>query len=270
MRVDFLNSASSYASHGWPVFPLGENSKIPAIKGGAGVKEATIDYAVIKSWAEAYPHANVGIACGELSGVLVIDLDPRNGANESISKLSMRGYVFPECPVAQTGGGGRHLFFRFDPKIGNSKDKIGKGIDIKSTGGYVVGAPSVVPRKDNAGTGCYRWLREPWGVHIPRLPIWASSMLAPAPRPHYAPDLSKHEGTIRGLLDFLGKANSGERNNRLYWCSRRAAEMVKQHRVSEGGAVSQLIAASAAIGLPHKEALATIKSAFDATNGGSS
>lgn len=269
MVADFCAMALSYAESGFAVFPLAPHSKIPAIRGGSGVKEATKDSATIKAWWRRFPDANVGIACGEPSGIVVIDVDPRNGGSETITRLSMRGHVFPDCPTAVTGGGGRHLFVRFDPRIGNSKDKIGKGIDVKSTGGYVVAAPSFVPCTDGRGTGHYRWLRRPSETRIPRVPIWASTLLVPPPRPPQSKvPLMDGPRNIHGLIKFLTAAGSGERNNRLYWCSRRVAEMVRAHQVAEGGAVSQLLAASAAVGLPPKEAAATIRSAFIATYGG--
>lgn len=269
MSADFCASAIAYANAGYAVFPLAPNSKIPAIRGGAGVKEATRDHAIIQLWGQRFPHANIGIACGEPSGIVVIDVDPRNGGSETITRLSMRGHVFPDCPTSVTGGGGRHLFFRFDPRINNSKDKIGKGIDVKSTGGYVVAAPSFVPCADGRGTGHYRWLRHPSEGHAPRLPIWASTLLAPPPRPPQSrTPIMDGPKNIHGLIKFLSSAGSGERNNRLYWCSRRVAEMVKAQQVAEGGAVSQLLSASVSVGLPPKEAAATIRSAFIAVYGG--
>src|SRR5690606_11868268 len=79
MRVDFLSVALRYAERGWHVFPLGANSKLPAIKGGHGVKDATTDECQIREWAKSVPHANVGLACGKPSGLFVVDIDPRNG-----------------------------------------------------------------------------------------------------------------------------------------------------------------------------------------------
>lgn len=265
--VDFKAAALRYVAIGWPVFPLAAQSKVPAIGGGSGVKEATTDVAKIEQWAQRYPRANIGLACGAPSGFVVIDIDPRNGGNSALAALAAKGRSFPPCPAARTGGGGVHLFFRFDARIANSKNKLGAGIDVKSTGGYVVGSPSFVKQKEGGGTGNYEWAVAPDSMTLPRLPIWLTTLLAPAPPP--APrDIigsasARSDGSVRGLTDFLARAPSGERNNRLYWCAKRLAEMVHANKVSEGSAVSQLLATAMQIGLPHKEAALTIRSAFN-------
>lgn len=265
MGVDFKSAAVEYAAMGWRSFPLAPGTKVPAIKGGAGVKDATHDRAQIDSWARRFPGSNIGLACGD-GAFVVIDIDPRNGADASMAAIAKRGYCFPPCPVAMTGGGGWHLFFAFDARIVNSHNRLGEGIDVKSSGGYVVASPSIVPPKPGAkGTGAYRWLVHPSAQPLPRLPIWAATMLAPPPRPaHRTVALVDTPKSINGLISYLSRAPAGERNNRLYWCACRAADMVKRHQISEGGAVSQLMAACAALGLPAKEAMGTIRSAFDA------
>lgn len=266
--ADFRTSALEYAAMGWPVFPLAAGMKIPAIgsaKGGKGVKDATTDVEVIAKWARDYPNANVGLACGEIAGFVVIDLDPRNGADKTLAALATKGRGFPDCPAARTGGGGAHLLFRHDARVINSKNKIGPGIDVKTTGGYIVAAPSFVKQpNDSHGDGHYRWIKHPRDVPVPRLPIWVASLLAPPPAPAKQiigplPDTPKN---IRSLVEFVAKSHTGDRNNRLYWGACRAADAVKAHYVSEGSAVEQLLSAAVSVGLPQKEALATIISAF--------
>ena len=40
-----------------------------------GVKDATTDRAIIKTWWKKWPDANVGIATGQPSGIFVLDVD---------------------------------------------------------------------------------------------------------------------------------------------------------------------------------------------------
>lgn len=265
--VDFKSAAVAYAGMGWPVFPLAVKAKIPAIAkaaGGNGVNDATTDMNLIMAWSKKYPHANVGIACGETSGLVVIDIDPRNGGNASLLALGAKGRAFPDCPIARTGGGGLHMLFRFDEKIINSKNKLGPGIDVKSSGGYIVGAPSEVLQPSGV-IGKYEWARHPVDVSPPRLPIWVSSMLAPIQRPpHLQP--SRMEGpttaNMTALVEFVRKSGKGDGNNRLYWAACRAAGMVREHKVSSASAVDQLLTAAVSRGTPFKKAHATIASAF--------
>ena len=77
----FLDAAFHLTSFGFKVFPLLPGSKIPAIAkrdGGQGCLDATDNEETIAGWAKRFPRANIGVACGLPSGVIVIDLDPRN------------------------------------------------------------------------------------------------------------------------------------------------------------------------------------------------
>lgn len=272
MVSDLLRAALAYVELGWPVLPLSTGLKVPAISakmGGRGVHNATTDADIVRGWWARWPSANIGLACGERSGFLVIDIDPRNGGDDSMAVLGARGYVFPDCPTSRTGGGGRHMLFQCDRRIGGSKDRLGPGIDVKSTGGYIVAVPSFVIPGDSRANGHYRWLRSPFDIAPPRLPIWCQTMLAPTPAPprRDVPRTEIEGKSIRGLLDFLAKSSAGERNKRLYWAACRAAEMAQQHHVSAAGAADQLLATALSLGTPRKEAERTIQSAFDSING---
>jgi hypothetical protein len=110
------------------------------------------------------------------SGIVVIDMDPRNGGNESLQALAAKGRVMPAGPRVRTGNGGAHHFFRFDPRITSSKNKLGAGIDVKSAGGYVVAAPSWTRKSDDGPGGHYVWEVSPFEVAIPRMPLWPTTI----------------------------------------------------------------------------------------------
>ena len=74
-----------------------------------GVKDATTDPEQIKSWWAASPDANIGIATGSESGILVLDIDPRNGGAESLKRLEKELGPLPNTVTTITGGGGQHL-----------------------------------------------------------------------------------------------------------------------------------------------------------------
>lgn len=262
MRVDFLSVALRYAERGWHVFPLGANSKLPAIKGGHGVKDATTDESQIREWAKSVPHANVGLACGKPSGLFVVDIDPRNGGERSIAELAAKGFAFPPVPIARTGGGGKHLFFRFDPRIANSKNRLGRGVDVKSTGGYVVAPPSRVRQADGS-VGKYEWIR---AGQLMAPPAWLLEKLAPpTPPPRFSSSNSSipSAGRIRDLLIAIENAPQGERNNTLYRIARCFGGLVYEHKMARERAESLLMASAVAAGLPSNEAIRTIRSGFD-------
>src|SRR5262245_34186061 len=79
-----LQAALSYARRGWLVLPL-HTARHGACACGHvpcpgkhprtahGVKEATIDEETIRRWWQQWPEANVGIATGAVSGLVVLD-----------------------------------------------------------------------------------------------------------------------------------------------------------------------------------------------------
>jgi len=175
----FLESALDLTQFGFKVFPLAYGEKIPAIparEGGKGCLDATDDEYVIEAWARRFPKANIGIACGLPSGIIVIDLDPRNGSDESIRKLASKKQTFPPTVTVKTANGGVHLYYAFEPSLKNSKSVLAPGIDVKTTGGYVVAPPSQLH-----GGKRYEWINSPLGDRFPRLPVWAVQALKPKP-----------------------------------------------------------------------------------------
>src|SRR6187399_1928561 len=80
-----LLAALGYAKRGWAVLPCRPRGKSPANK--HGFKDATTDKAaIVGAWA-ANPSANVGIATGAASKIVVLDVDPRNGGDASLAEL---------------------------------------------------------------------------------------------------------------------------------------------------------------------------------------
>jgi hypothetical protein len=275
MQVDFTKAASAYAEKlGWAVFPLVKGRKVPAIAksdGGKGVKDATRYLDDIERWGRKYPDANIGIACGIPSGIMVIDVDPRNGGPESLAALASKGQVLTPCPRARTGNGGWHFIYRYQPGIINSKSKLGPGIDIKTTGGYIVGAPSWIAKSEDGAGGQYQWEVSPLDVAVPRLPIWVSSRMTPRPAHAHPPSFAlpsfsgSSQDPVAPLIRYVQQSGTGRRNDSLYWASCRAAELIRSHKVGESATVNRLFQAALACGLDGKESIKTINSALKMT-----
>ena len=106
-----------------------------------GSLSATKSEDVVASWWAAAPSMNVGIATGAASGFDAVDIDPRDGGDETWdSFVAKNRATVPETVVQITGGGGSHILFEHDANV-NVKSP-GKGVQIKSTGGYIVAEPS--------------------------------------------------------------------------------------------------------------------------------
>ena len=178
---DGLAAALKYAARGWPVFPLQPRGKLPAIpkaKGGSGFKDATTDPAVIRRWWTRWPEANVGIASGAVSGIVVLDVDGEEGEASLATLLNDNGS--DETPTARTGGGGRHLLFAHPGRTIGCRTGMLPGLDLKGDGGYIVAPPSVHPN----GTR-YTWAVgfELERVQLAPLPGWLLELIEPKPRP---------------------------------------------------------------------------------------
>ncbi len=81
--------------------------------------------------------SNIAICTGPISGLTVVDVDPRNGGSTTIEGCSLgRATVI-------TGGNGYHYYYRYIDEAKGTKPGRWQGIDIKSDGGYVLCPPSL-------------------------------------------------------------------------------------------------------------------------------
>jgi len=153
-----LGAALHYAEMGWYVHPVHymKNGKC-SCGGRKGCKPAkhprtkwkdwkTTDENKITQYWKKYPDANIGIATGVESGLLVIDIDPNNGGNDSL-KNAIDAYELDaelDTFTVQTGSGGTHYYYQCDRHIKNfaGTTMLGKGVDIRAEGGYVIAPPS--------------------------------------------------------------------------------------------------------------------------------
>ena len=91
-------------------------------------------------------NANIGIQTGIKSGLVVIDIDPRNGGDKSLQNL-VDSYddvnAALDTHTVKTGGNGTHYYFSIDePFKSIKKHGLGDGIDIQADGKYIVAPPS--------------------------------------------------------------------------------------------------------------------------------
>jgi len=138
-----LAAALKYAAYGWPVLPCGSNKK-PLIKDWPNA--ASTDPNQIRKWWDMFPTAMIGVVTGPRSGLFVIDVDVKNSAPglSSLAALEKEHGKLPDTLSQITASGGFHYLFQY-PKgieLGNSSGKLGKGIDTRGTGGFIVVCPS--------------------------------------------------------------------------------------------------------------------------------
>jgi hypothetical protein len=144
-------AALYYASLGLPVFPCAIRGKAPLTR--HGVKDASSHREHVWQWWQHQPWANVAVAAGPASGWLVVDLDGPEGLASWERLCDRHGQA---ATLEQTTGRGRHLVFEHPAgvELGNSAGRLGRGIDTRASGGYVIVPPSVHPSGRR-----YRWVR---------------------------------------------------------------------------------------------------------------
>lgn len=180
-------AALTYASWGWHVIPVVPNGKIPATQ--HGVKDATTDANQIAAWWAQNPNFNIGIAAGAKSGIVVFDVDPRNGGDGSWAKWVEANGAVPDGPMQLTAGGGQHHIATYDPEIRSCK--LVDGVDLLADGRYFVAYPSTIESRS------YHWeaSSDPFdGIAPFTIPApWSASIKKPIPRP-----ATSESGLIQG------------------------------------------------------------------------
>jgi hypothetical protein len=166
--TDMLKAALEYAERGWAVFPLLPRGKTPLV--GGGFKSATTDPFQIEDWWKRWPDANIGIATGAVSGLVVLDFDKKHGGLETLSEEEAG---LPLTMEVATGGGGRHLYYGHPGLHTPNRQGLLPGMDVRGDGGYVVAPPSV-----HESGGSYKLDTQLGLGTIQALPAWVGEMLA--------------------------------------------------------------------------------------------
>ena len=195
MMLDSIPShlayALAYARRGWRVHPVqwptnagacscndglhcASIGKHPLLRGWQ--REATTNPQTIRAWWRKYPAANVGIATGIESRLLVVDVDPRNGGDVELEALLAQHGKLESTMRVETGGGGLHFYFEHPSGGLALRSKIAPGLDVKHGGGTIVAPPSL-----HASGRRYTWAdgASPRDVAPAPVPPWLLAELAP-------------------------------------------------------------------------------------------
>ena len=184
--MKIIDYAVQYAERGWHVIPLHSviDGKCTCGKVGCtsagkhpmtvnGLKSATTDLDTISTWFKHWPKSNIGIATGAISGIGVVDIDPKHGGEDSLDELTTKYGKIPDTVEAITQSSGRHILFQYEEGFRTTAGKLGRGIDTRGDGGYIVSSPSV------GLMGQYQWeaSSDPQDCPIVRAPGWILQLL---------------------------------------------------------------------------------------------
>jgi putative DNA primase/helicase len=193
-RQPLLDAALGYAQCGWHVLPC-HNVTVGACScGNAGcatpgkhprtngwTNTASRDPRQIRDWWRRWPNANIGIATGGKSGILVIDLDGAKGAYENFARI-IKEPIADTYTVRSGSGEGLHFYFRWpdgDVDIRNSASKLAHGVDVRANGGLIIAPPS------NHISGGYYTIE--FNIELAAAPDWLVAALTEAPQTDSTP-----------------------------------------------------------------------------------
>lgn len=159
-----LDAALFYAQVA-PVFPLRPNEVGPLLS-GSWKQYATRDPDVIRQWWTQFPDANIAWVMGE--PVMASDLDMKNAGEDGWSSYQDLSPGDVPYPIQGTPSGGYHLLHKFSPGLINfTHQGAHGGLDLRTTNGYIVVAPSIRP------DGVYEWLQDGLCDFAPRAVVEA-------------------------------------------------------------------------------------------------
>lgn len=146
-------AALDYLNRQWSVIPMQSHGKRPAIH-WLEFQHRHAGREDVRSWFQRWPASNVGIVTGTISGLIVLDIDPKHGGDTSLAEFCRRYGPLPPSVEAVTGGGGCHIYFAHPGGVVRNKVGIAPGIDLRGEGGCVVAPPSL-----HASGKAYAWLK---------------------------------------------------------------------------------------------------------------
>jgi Bifunctional DNA primase/polymerase, N-terminal len=254
---DLLTAALAYAKANIPTFFL-SSSKRPLANcrdcnlAGPDHSGATCDHLIchghlaatcdpdrLRQMSRFAPHGMLAVRTGAVSGLVVIDVDPRNGGNVSLGDMVRQGLLTPTKRVI-TGANGQHLLYRHPGQHVPSRGLPGwPGIDVKGDGGYVVAPPSIHPR-----TGRRYAHADDGRAVVEMTPPLVEAVVARASVPVVALPTSEGirdaQALLRRLLDTIERAPEGRRRTTLYGASRGVARIVAAGKVQLSDAMALL------------------------------
>lgn len=268
-------TAQKYAKRNWAVIPcyasqygghcgcnnLNCSSVGKHPRTNNGFKDASTDIQQIQHWWTQWPESNIGIITGQQSGLVVLDVDGDVG-HESLCNLIQLHGPLPNTLTAITGRG-QHFYFSYPEghSIKNSAGKIGKNLDIRADGGFVIAPPS-----RHASGHEYQWEDESLSPAL--LPSWLLKLITSPNlnniKTHQATTVAPNNQFLQNACEQIRHATEGSRNDTLNRQSFMVGQRIASGLISHAEAERDLLDAAVACGLSMAEAKRTVNNGIKA------
>lgn len=247
-----LDLALAYSQQGWPVFPVrsGEEydeytgeiygAKTPLVSNG--FRGATLNERIIRELWKRNPGAAIGVPTGSKINAWVLDVDNKPGGSNGFDwllEMEAEHGPLPHTKRVTTPNGGLHIFFQYVAGTRN-RGAMGAGVDVRSEGGYIVAAGSVM-----ADGRAYAW--EDPDAPIAEAPAWLLELVLPRQmetpadyRPYTGGNSAYVDRAVDAELSELASTPHGSRNNKLNDAAFALGQFVGAGALSEAEAREQL------------------------------
>lgn len=250
--AEIKGALDTYRALGWCALPADATRKCPAVPWREyQLRRPTVGEALElfrRAWRRLTDNLGIGIVTGQVSGLLVLDLDAsKNCQPAGWESLADQLKEMPPCPTVCTPSGGRHYYFQLPPGNIPPRNASGRlpGVDWRGEGGWIVAPPT--------RGGEYAWAPGCGpGVPLPPCPDWLLTLIQEESGPAgAAPRRKAHdwEAVVPALRQ------EGQRNDA---CAKLSGWFAR-HKFPEEAAAMLLQAAST---LPPDEVAATVHSIY--------
>lgn len=251
-----LSYALALAEKGRAIYPAYPKTKRPA--SSHGVKDATTDPAVIREWFTR-PGLVPAVATGEPSGVVVLDVEAKNGGMTWLDQVRDR---LPDTERYTTQSGGNHWLYKYWTGIRTIPlGRIHPGVELRSTGASAI---------DWRAAGFQALSDAP----VADLPAWVLPPPQPPPAPAKMPefrggsDARRYaDAAMARAIREVASAAPGTRNASLNAATFSLLRLVETGAVTAREIAGAMAHAGAAAGLPPREIETTLASALRARGG---
>lgn len=243
-----------YLELGWSLIPINLDKSSP-IKWKRYQKEQA-SQEIAEGWFNRWPSANLAVICGRVSGIVVLDVDSKEG-QEYLDEMGC-----PETPRVETARG-RHYYFKHPGKRLRKFNKNGLELQVDR---HLATLPPSVHKSGKR----YLWEVKPGDVEIADMPDWMLEMAKPRPKKKVEVPEVKPEGpdayskaAFDGCIEDMYTAHEGSRNDTLNEKAYKLFGLAKAGRLDYSVVKQELEHAASGIGMDGEEVNATLESAWN-------